>query len=100
MIPKFAPGPSSQFWRTSESGTLAVCLRSGERDEVQQALVDLSRVRQYQHVGERFALAKAAARLSSFEDVVKGMLTKREVQAQLLAGNAERGEHVRLANCN
>ena len=47
---------------------------------------------------ERLALAKTAAGLSFSDDIVKRMLTKRQVQAQLLGGNAERGEHVRVAD--
>ena len=36
--------------------------------------------------------------LSFFDDVVKRMLTKRQVQAQLLGRDAERGEHARVAD--
>ena len=49
----------------------AVDGRGGARDEVQQAPVDLARVRQHDHVGERLGLAKAAAGRAFFHDVVE-----------------------------
>ena len=73
-------------------------VRLGESDEFHEALIDLARVRQHQHVGERLAFAKAAARLSFLGDIVKRMLTERQMQAQLLAGDAEGSEHVRVAD--
>ena len=92
---KFGSHKGAEFGLFDGSGS---AVRLGESDEFHEALIDLARVRQHQHVGERLAFAKTAARLSFFDDIVKRMLTERQMQAQLLAGDAERSEHVRVAN--
>ena len=71
---------TSTFARTEpqDSGYSMMCRQpfdddGGARDEVQQALVDLARVRQHNHVGERLVLAKAAAGGAFFHRVVSRM---------------------------
>ena len=70
----------------------------GQRYQIDKSLIDLAGIRQHKHVGERFPLAKTAARLTLLDDLVEGVLAERQVQAQLLGGDAEHGERRRLAD--
>ena len=69
-------------------------LRRRAPNEVQQTLVDLARVRQHNHVGKRLALAKAAAGRAFLDESSVGCSPERQMQAQLLGADAERGERL------
>ena len=70
----------------------AVNVRGGPRHQIEQALIDLACVRQHDHVGERFPLAKPATGRALEHHLVKAVLAERQVQPQLLGADAEARE--------